>query len=91
MAERSLFIWDASKFSVSVASMDQEHQQLILIMNRLHEMNQAKATKPELMGILKELATYTVKHFKDEEAYFEKLPNYPHAAAHKKGSPRPFE
>ena len=76
------FQWDPEKFSVLVQSMDDEHQRLIAIMNRLHERNEAGAGKIELAGIVKELAAFTVEHFKNEEAHMEAI-GFPGLASHK--------
>lgn len=72
----------SSNLDIGVASMNSEHQQLLAIMNRLYDLNQAKASKSELQSTLKELAEYTVKHFGDEEAYFDSI-GYPDAEKHK--------
>lgn len=68
----SLVIWDA-KFDLGVDEMNDEHKQLILIMNYLYDQNAAGATKPELIRIMKALGAYTERHFSDEEAYMESI------------------
>jgi hemerythrin len=77
-----LFTWSQTDLTVSVTKMDDEHQKLIDIMNRLHERNEANAPKQELSTILNELGEYTVKHFTHEEAYMESI-NYPKLSIHK--------
>lgn len=79
----SFFTWDANKYSVKVKAMDDEHIELIRIMNSLYDLVDKKASKADLSKVLKQLGDYTVKHFKDEEAFFEKLPDYPQAEVHK--------
>ncbi len=74
MAE--LFTWDASKFGVNVASMDNEHKEIIRLMNHLYSLHTEKKPAGEVEKAINTLATYTVKHFKDEEDYFSKLPAY---------------
>lgn len=64
--------------------MDKEHQQLIQIMNKLYDKHTAKASKNELATTVKELGDYVVRHFKDEEEYFSKLPDYTKKEIHKK-------
>ncbi|MCX7674363.1 MAG: hemerythrin family protein [Bdellovibrionaceae bacterium] len=80
----SFFQWDPNRYSVDVHSMDHEHQEIIRLMNSVYEKNQQKKPKPEILKAMKDLANYTVKHFKDEEAFFSALPNYPATASHKK-------
>jgi hemerythrin-like metal-binding protein len=79
-----IFQWDPNKYSVKVTAMDQEHQEIIRLMNVLYEKSQAKKSKSEILEAMKALAQYTVKHFQDEEKFFFSLPNYPGAAVHKK-------
>ena len=63
------FQWDAEKFSVLVDAMDREHQNLIAIMNELHERHGAGASTAELAIIVKRLGDYTAQHFADEEKH----------------------
>ena len=79
----SFFKWDPAQLSVKVQAMDDEHQKLIEIMNRLYAKADSKASKAELAPVLKELASYATKHFSDEEKFFDSIPNYPNAKAHK--------
>lgn len=79
--EISGFEWN-DRFKLDVNSMDQEHQVLIEKMNTfLYSLNQSN------LEIIKknfsDLASYTVKHFTDEEAYMESV-GFPHLANHKK-------
>lgn len=64
--------WDPVKLSVGVPAMDQEHQTLIGLMNKLHTLSTTGAPKSELGQALQALAKYTVKHFADEEAFMER-------------------
>ena len=80
----NLFTWDPSKFSVQVPAMDNEHQEIIRLMNSLYEKSNQKRPKSEILEAMNALAKYTIKHFQDEEKYFMALPNYPGAATHKK-------
>lgn len=80
----NFFQWDQAKYSIDVPAMDKEHQQLINIMNKLYEKHTAKANKAELSAVIKELGAFVVKHFKDEEEYFMKLPDYGKKDIHKK-------
>jgi hemerythrin len=78
-----LFQWDQSKLSINVKEMDDEHKELVRLMNILFDQNDKKASKAELSKSLKALFAYTVKHFADEEKYFSTL-NYAKAAVHKR-------
>ncbi|XGC79810.1 bacteriohemerythrin [Bdellovibrio bacteriovorus] len=76
------FKWDTEKLTTHVDAMDNEHKKLIDIMNKLYERHEAKATKAELSGIIKELATWTVTHFEHEEKFFDTL-DYSQSKVHK--------
>lgn len=78
----SLMPWEPAKFDVLVPDMNKQHQQLVSIMNRLYDRHEAKAGKPELDKILLELRDCTLRHFRDEEAFFDKA-GFPGAANHK--------
>lgn len=78
----SLFVWDQNKYGLKVSSMDAEHQKLIEYMNVLFAKHEAKAPRSELKKALGDLGEYTVKHFKDEEAFFTSLPNYDKKDSH---------
>ena len=80
----NVFEWDAQKYSVNVKEMDDEHQVLINIMNKLAQKNEIGASKTELKSILEDLLKKTKAHFHHEEQYFSSLPDYHSAAAHKK-------
>lgn len=57
--------------SVGVEEIDEQHKQLIKIMNRLYEAINNMKTKEELGGILGELVSYARYHFSTEEKYFD--------------------
>ena len=78
----TFFEWDPNELSVNVPSMDQEHQILIALMNKLFERNAAGAAKAELGAILTELGQWTVKHFANEEQYMESI-DFPGRQQHK--------
>jgi len=62
----ALIVWD-SRLETGHGKIDEQHQALIEIMNRLHgAMKQGKG-KDELGGILVFLKDYTVTHFAMEE------------------------
>lgn len=72
--------------SVHVKQIDQEHQQLIELINTLHEAMKARAGK-ETVGIAIDcLVKYTEFHFGDEEALMAKygyLSSTAHRAEHR--------
>jgi hemerythrin-like metal-binding protein len=56
-----------------VAAMNEQHQILIEIMNRLHDQFESGASRVEPSKSLDELANFTVKHFRQEEAYMASI------------------
>ncbi len=77
-----LLTWD-SKYSVQVKKIDQQHQQLINIINRLYLAIKSNKVKTEIGRILTELIDYSGYHFSTEERYFTKF-NYKNTVHHKK-------
>lgn len=75
------FEWDNGKYGLDVREMDAEHQKLIALMNTLRVLYEKHAGAAELGEALGELATYTAKHFADEEAYMTKI-EYPELRVH---------
>ena len=80
MAE--FFKWDANVFGLKVKEMDDEHQELIRLMNKLFDSNQNNQPFNEIKKHVDALAEYTVKHFADEEKYMEKI-SFPGLQTHK--------
>lgn len=74
--------WDPAFLSVDVKEMDGEHIILIEKMNALHAAYTAKAPLDQLKHLVQDFASYTVKHFSDEEAYMDKI-KFEGAATHK--------
>ena len=68
----SEFQWN-EKLSIGVQPMDQDHQQIIALMNSLDQAHEKKAGVAEIDRAFKTLANFTRKHFSDEEAYMEKI------------------
>ncbi len=69
----SFFQWDASKYSVKVKEMDDEHIVLIEKMNKLHEAYERGDGYDILKALLNDFASYTLKHFEDEEEFMRKI------------------
>lgn len=80
------FQWDQARYGIGVPAMDQEHQILIGLMNKVHVLHQSGAQRSALAKALAELVSYTQKHFADEEALMSKI-GFPslrtHAMIHK--------
>ena len=75
------FAWDQS-YDLGVREMNQEHKQLISLMNRLHEEYSAKADRSVLKQCVESLVDYTMEHFRDEEEYMARI-QYPKLETHK--------
>ena len=69
--------------SVEVSNMDEEHQQLIALVNALNEAMKQGRAKDEMDHVFGELARYTQSHFASEERYMAQV-GYPHLAQHQK-------
>ena len=76
-----LMKWTGS-CSVGVSSIDEQHQELYDVVNRLHlsmKEGTAKETFSELLG---EVANYATYHFENEEKYMRQF-DYPDLDKHK--------
>lgn len=71
----ALFTW-SNLYSVGNPTMDNHHQKLFDIINKLHADMMAKKGKESLSGTLKELLDYTKYHFTAEEELMKRS-NYP--------------
>lgn len=69
-------------YDVSVGKMNDDHRQLMAIMNRLFQSNEQGASYEQLRKIIDELASYTVEHFTREEAYMAQV-GFPDTETHK--------
>ncbi len=77
----ALFRWDNS-YSVGVAEIDQQHQQLMALINELNDaMSQGKG-RQAVGEILGKLISYTARHFSDEERLLSQH-GYPEYEGHK--------
>ena len=77
----TLIDWDES-MSVNIAEIDQQHQQLIAIINDLFDAMTEGKGKDVLEEIVNGLISYTQLHFKTEEQYFDRF-GYPDSNSHK--------
>jgi len=72
-----------SDLTIDVPEIDEQHQELIRQFNNLGEAVWDGKGREAIGDILRFLADYTVKHFRDEEILMSRL-NYPDHASHKK-------
>lgn len=75
------FHWE-SKYHLQIQQMDDEHRTLVKLMNEIYEMNSQKKDFNAIFSKIQELGRWTVLHFKNEEAYFSKIP-YSNIETHK--------
>jgi len=68
------FVWN-SCFETGIASVDEQHQQLVRITNRVGDRLLAgdQTTEAEMQAIFKELADYAHYHFSNEEALMDEF------------------
>ncbi len=72
--------WGES-LSVGVKEIDDQHKQLVGIINRAFEAKERNAPKKECSKILNELIEFVRVHFSTEENYFEEF-KYPGVKEH---------
>ena len=77
----ALITWDDS-YSVQVKDIDEQHLQLIYLINKMHDAMSTGQGKLILAEILEELVDYTKTHFSYEEQIMLKC-QYPDFNAHK--------
>ncbi|GEM_PF-250448 len=80
--ESELFPW-TNHLTIGINEIDNQHKQLVSLVNQLHRAMKAKAGATESGKILEKLAQYTVSHFAYEEKLFAEH-NYPDSENHKK-------
>jgi len=73
--------WE-EKYSVGLSIIDEEHKELIRIMNVAIKAKQHNDNIDEISKLLKQLTVYTLKHFSTEESYMVEF-NYPEFQYHK--------
>ncbi|MDP3479551.1 MAG: bacteriohemerythrin [Desulfoprunum sp.] len=77
-----LMRWDSS-LQLGITQIDDQHKQLVGMINDLHRAMKQRQTLAVLAGILERLVSYTVMHFAVEEKLFQKH-GYPEYDQHKK-------
>lgn len=78
----SLICWN-KLYSVSVHKFDEQHKELIRLINELHDSMLQSNSQEVLSNILLRLSDYTIFHFSDEENLMEQY-NYSEYLSHKK-------
>lgn len=78
----AFFEWDDKKLSLGVVAMDNQHKNLVKIVNRFYDASQQPPNKAANGKLLGELIQYTVTHFTEEEKYMESI-KYPGLTEHK--------
>lgn len=81
MSLPSIITWKPS-FSVGIVDVDEDHKQLIKMINRLFGATLSSDPHQVLRSILHELVDYVVFHFEREENFMKRI-NYPAYAEHK--------
>ncbi|MGR3303998.1 MAG: bacteriohemerythrin [Candidatus Scalindua sp.] len=73
--------WDKT-FSVNVLRFDEEHKNIILIINKLNAAIQKNDEREKVSDALNEMTLYAISHFKTEENYMTRF-GYPEYELHK--------
>jgi len=68
----AIFEW-SERFSVKVKEIDEQHQQLVGMINRLHDAMVANKGRELQKEIVSEMAAYTEFHFATEEKYMRQF------------------
>lgn len=78
----ALMTW-SDKLSVGVKQFDEEHKQLVRLINQLHDAMKTGQGKQVISNILQGLISYTQNHFATEERLM-RTHGYPDYEQHKK-------
>jgi methyl-accepting chemotaxis protein len=70
-SDGDLIQWDEARMSTGVESVDDQHQELIRMINELHRACRAGAGKDEMRRMMAFLGEYVNTHFKHEEGVME--------------------
>jgi hemerythrin len=73
--------WDDS-LDIGVDAMNNEHKQILAIMNKIYDADEAGQTGTGINALVDRLAAVTVGHFRDEEAYMDKI-GFPGVGPHR--------
>jgi hemerythrin len=84
------FTWDA-RFDTGIGSVDEQHQQLVVLINRCGTLLAEKASPfAEVEGLFLELFKYARHHFADEEALMAQAGLDPRHQSHHQGAHADF-
>ena len=78
-----MLIWWTEKLATGIKSIDEEHKEIIDMLNHLHEAMTKKDAKEDISLVLTALAVYVRKHFAAEEAVMAKI-GFPYLERQKK-------
>lgn len=78
----NLLKWDEEKMGVGYKVIDDQHKELINIINKLSTSINHNSQQRDILDIVNELINYTDYHFSTEEALFERF-NYKLTDEHK--------
>jgi len=70
-SDDDLVRWESARMSTGVVEIDEEHQELIAMINRLHRACVTGAAKTELREMMNFLGGYVQTHFSHEEEIME--------------------
>jgi hemerythrin-like metal-binding protein len=70
-AEEDLIQWDEARMTTGVEAIDEQHQELIGMINKLHQACLAGVGKEELRQMMNFLAAYVKTHFEHEEGLMD--------------------
>ncbi len=82
MQNDEIFFKWSPDYSVNIKTIDEQHQELVNILNRLFNAVSKREGDRAIAGILDALLSYTQTHFTLEERLMEQA-NYPEYEAHK--------
>jgi hemerythrin-like metal-binding protein len=71
----SFFTWKEA-FNTGIAEIDQQHQEIFAVLNRLYEASQTPVNRATAKQALLEMIDYANNHFSREERLMKKI-NYP--------------
>ncbi|MDA3811579.1 MAG: bacteriohemerythrin, partial [Spirochaetaceae bacterium] len=73
--------WNNEKYNLGIELIDNQHKELVMITNQLHDILKNEEYQAEAIKILKRLYAYSNYHFSSEEGLFKEH-HYPQAKEH---------
>jgi len=73
--DRKHIKWN-NKYCMGISIIDEEHKELIGILNKTIDAKEHSDNKEELKEVLEEMTKFALEHFETEEAYMKEF-NYP--------------